>query len=253
MDDAIEASQAVIDQIQVVKKAMMAELLTKGLPGRHKKFKQTEIGELPEEWDLRLLDEVTTKVTDGEHLSPTLSSKGHPILSAKHIREDQVVFQDYGLVAEEDFLRYRKRCDPMVGDVLIVSRGATIGRVHFLSQSAIPFCLMGSVIQVRPQPAVLDGAFLASFLVLDRSQRELVRASGSSAQQAIYLAHLKKMPVPVPTLGEQEAIAGVHHRFGNRLSAESAFLSSLQALKSALMSVLLTGEVRVRVDKDAAA
>jgi len=36
VDDAIEASQAVIDQLQVVKKAVMAELLTKGLPAATK-------------------------------------------------------------------------------------------------------------------------------------------------------------------------------------------------------------------------
>ena len=52
VDDVIEATQAVIDQLQVVKKAMMAELLTRGLPGRHTLFKQTEIGEVPEEWRL---------------------------------------------------------------------------------------------------------------------------------------------------------------------------------------------------------
>ena len=60
VDDAIEASQAVIDQLQVVKKAMMAELLTKGLPGRHKKFKQTEIGEVPEEWSFGDVGEVAS-------------------------------------------------------------------------------------------------------------------------------------------------------------------------------------------------
>ena len=48
VDEAIEATQAVLDQLHVVKKAMMAELLTRGLPGRHTRFKQTEIGEVPE-------------------------------------------------------------------------------------------------------------------------------------------------------------------------------------------------------------
>ena len=57
VDEAIEATQAVIDQLQVVKKAMMAELLTRGLPGRHTKFKMTEIGEIPEAWEVRPVGE----------------------------------------------------------------------------------------------------------------------------------------------------------------------------------------------------
>ena len=51
VDDAIEKTRAVIDQVQVVKRGLMQELLTRGLPGRHTRFKQTEIGEIPEEWD----------------------------------------------------------------------------------------------------------------------------------------------------------------------------------------------------------
>ena len=35
VDDVIEKTQAVIDQVQVVKRGLMQELLTRGLPGRH--------------------------------------------------------------------------------------------------------------------------------------------------------------------------------------------------------------------------
>ena len=52
VDDAIEKTQAVIDQVQVVKRGLMQELLTRGLPERHTEFKQTEIGRLPAEWEV---------------------------------------------------------------------------------------------------------------------------------------------------------------------------------------------------------
>ena len=44
VDDAIEKTQAVIDQVQVAKRGLMQVLLTQDLPGRHTRFKQTEIG-----------------------------------------------------------------------------------------------------------------------------------------------------------------------------------------------------------------
>ena len=63
VDDAIEKTQAVIDQVQVVKRGLMQELLTRGLPGRHTRFKQTEIGEIPESWDRsRCLTEVLENI-----------------------------------------------------------------------------------------------------------------------------------------------------------------------------------------------
>ena len=58
VDDAIEKTQAVIDQVQVVKRGLMQELLTRGLPGRHTRFKQTEIGEIPEKWSLATLSQL---------------------------------------------------------------------------------------------------------------------------------------------------------------------------------------------------
>ena len=60
VDDAIEKTQAVIDQVQVVKRGLMQELLTRGLPGWHTRFKQTEIGEIPEEWEVVELVSVAT-------------------------------------------------------------------------------------------------------------------------------------------------------------------------------------------------
>lgn len=60
VDDAIEKTQAVIEQVQVVKKGLMQELLTRGLPGRHTKFKQTEVGAAPEAWEVRALGEVAS-------------------------------------------------------------------------------------------------------------------------------------------------------------------------------------------------
>ena len=58
VDDAIEKTQAVIDQVQAVKRGLMQELLTRGLPGRHTRFKQTEIGEIPESWELLSLGQL---------------------------------------------------------------------------------------------------------------------------------------------------------------------------------------------------
>jgi type I restriction enzyme, S subunit len=52
VEEAIDATQAVIDQLQIVKKSMMAGLLTRGLPGRHTRFKQTEVGEVPVTWEV---------------------------------------------------------------------------------------------------------------------------------------------------------------------------------------------------------
>ena len=49
VDEAIQATEAVIAQTRRVKEGLLQELLTKGIG--HTRFKQTEIGEIPEGWE----------------------------------------------------------------------------------------------------------------------------------------------------------------------------------------------------------
>ena len=59
-DDAIERTQSVIDQMRIVKRSLMQQLLTQGIPGWHTRFRKTEIGEIPEDWELVELASVAT-------------------------------------------------------------------------------------------------------------------------------------------------------------------------------------------------
>ena len=70
VDDAIEKTQAVMDQMQVVKRGLVQELLTRGLPGQHARFKQTEIGEVPADWEVVELSQLGTIVGGGTPASP---------------------------------------------------------------------------------------------------------------------------------------------------------------------------------------
>ena len=56
VDEAIAATQSVIDQTRKVKQGLLQDLLTRGIG--HTRFKQTEIGEIPEAWEVKRLDSV---------------------------------------------------------------------------------------------------------------------------------------------------------------------------------------------------
>src|SRR5699024_4061630 len=50
VDEAIEKTEQIIDQTEQVKKGLMQQLLTKGIG--HKEFKETSIGDIPENWKI---------------------------------------------------------------------------------------------------------------------------------------------------------------------------------------------------------
>ena len=57
VDEQIDNVDALIEKNKELKKGLMQTLLTKGIG--HTKFKKTEIGEIPEEWEVKILDEIS--------------------------------------------------------------------------------------------------------------------------------------------------------------------------------------------------
>lgn len=245
VDEVIENTQKQIDKLQDLKKATMNELLTKGIG--HTEFKDTELGRIPKSWEVKTLGDMVLKITDGEHLSPDIVSHGKPILSAKDIREDGVHISGAKFVEPTAFQKMLSRCNPEFGDVLVVSRGATIGRVT-LNNLNIQFALMGSVILIKPAQEQLIGSFISLYLESETTQSEILGLSGSSAQQAIYLKDIKSLKLPVPRLIEQNRIAALVKSIDDQKKILKSKLSQTQSLKKSLMQDLLTGKIRVTVN-----
>ena len=248
VDDAIAASQAVIDQIQVVKKALMAELLTKGLPGRHHRFKQTEIGEVPEAWDIRPLGDVASvergRFSHRPRNDPRFFGGDTPFVqtgdvaaSGGRLRRFSQTLNDAGLAVSRLF----------PAGTIVLTIAANIGDTGI---AAFPVAFPDSLVGIQAGQSV-DNRFLE--LVLRTRKKELDDAAPQNAQKNINLEILRPVLIQVPPLSEQVEIADAVEAIDDRLSSEKDALSALRATKSALMSVLLTGELRVRVDEEVAA
>lgn len=250
VDDVIEKTRAQIDKLKDLKTGMMQELLTKGIGSGgvpHTEFKDSPVGRIPVSWNVVPCGDVCNKITDGEHLSPKYVDKGLPILSAKDMRDYGIDLEGAKFVSEHDFAKMLKRCKPEYGDVLIVSRGATIGKTT-LNTSRTPFALMGSVILLKPNQKCL-GEFLSLFIASPFVQQSMLQLSGSSAQQAIYLKDIKDMPTPIPPIAEQKKIAHSITSIDSRIQALTHKLNASERLKKAVMQDLLTGKVRVKIDQ----
>lgn len=247
VDDAIEATQAVIDQLQVVKKAMMAELLTRGLPGRHTRFKQTEIGEVPEGWPMPRFEEITFRITYGFTNPMPTTESGPWMVTAANVRDGWI---DWDSVRHTDADAYRDlitdKSRPTINDVLITKDG-TLGRVALLDRDNV--CMNQSVASLRPIPQKVLPAFLAWSMRGPQMQERIIGDAGGSTIKHIYISKLAKTPVPIPPMAEQLELVSILENVEARMRLEEATSRALTTLKSALSSALLTGEIRVKPDE----
>jgi type I restriction enzyme S subunit len=259
VDDAIEATQAVIDQLQVVKKAMMAELLTRGLPGRHTRFKQSEIGEVPEEWSLCSIDDLGLSGEPAVRTGPFGSSMktkdfrphGVKVLTIQSLGEGRILRDGLFFVEDakaDELTEYRVRENDVV-----FSRVADIGRCAAISADEAGWLISPNLSRIRLDPAKADAVFLMYLITLSSTVARQVQAvAGNAGRPVITSTTLKAIRLPLPSPPEQRAIANAGRELEARLSLNEEYLHGLHDMKAALMSVLLTGEVRVVPDEVAA-
>jgi len=164
----------------------------------------------PSNAQTRPMESICTKITDGEHLRPKTIDSGIPFLSAKDVQEDEIRFDECLFVSRSDADKFLAKCRPEVGDIMLISRGATVGRVKRVDTDR-EFCLLGSVILIKPDPSVVLPEFLEAYLRRGSILAALLKSVGAenaSAQPAIYIKNIKSFPVCLPTIEEQNAILG---------------------------------------------
>lgn len=245
VDAVIDSSQAVINQLQVVKKSTMAELLTRGIPGRHTKFKMTEIGEVPEEWEMVL----------GEHLFTLAGGYGPTDLlfcqegSAIFLKVDDFNLPENRRGLHKSALRFEPKANSRVKtypakSLVFPKRGAAIfkNRVQIL---LAPATVDPNLMILLPGPR-LDPIFFAYEMI----HIGLYNLSDNSGIPQINNKHLYPYMFLVPSMDEQRAIRNIIESIDDRIDQEIEVGSAFKELKQSLMSVLLSGEVRVESTED---
>ena len=110
----------------------------------------------------------------------------------------------------------------------------------------------GYLVRFRTRGRILLPAFLKEYLNTAVYWRWVAARQRAQAQPNINAAEYGQLPVPLPSLDEQRKIADVAAGFNGIIRAAKAEVLGRRRLKRALMSVLLTGELRVTLDTEVA-
>ena len=247
MDDAIEKTQAIVEQVRTTKGGMIKELFTRGIPGRHTRFKQTEIGRMPAEWTMapgidlfRLAGGYGPSAIRFDDQGECLFVK---VDSFNHRTNRRLILHAEDCFSEINNPTIRLHAP---GSIVFPKRGAAIfkNRVR----------LLGTRSTVDPNLMVMTPKddLVPDFLMYLLIHIELFNLCDNSGIPQLNNKHLYPKLFPVPTIDEQEEIAKSIRATDDRIATEEEKMIGLTRLKQALMAVLLTGELRVGTDTEAA-
>ena len=248
VDEVIAKTEAVIAQLQIVKKAMMEQLLTKGMPDRHTRFKQTEIGEIPEEWEVVRAGELCEVITKGATPKVVTSAAPDcvPFLRVQNIgRRGEIDLSGSALfVTERTHTTELTRSQIRPGDVLMNIVGPPLGKVAVVPIS-IPKANINQAIALL-RPARIESEYLSLCLTAEHLFAWLLKqAKRTSSQLNLTLESCREFPLPLPERSERREIIACTVAMQLILDAQQTELVALREVKSSLSSSLLSGELRV--------
>ena len=253
VDTAIEKTQAQIDKLNDLKTGMMQELLTKGIgpDGKpHTEFKDSPVGRIPVEWEVRTAEEVCTNIVDCVNkTAPTVDyATPYRMIRTSNIREGKINTKDLRFVDKETFKQWSRRITLEDGD-LIFTREAPVGEVGILKNSKGYF-LGQRTMMYRVDTTKLDNYFFLHSLQSEHCKNQFADLSGGSTVAHLRVPDCEKILLPIPPILEQKKISRCLNEIEDKGVSTSAKLSTLKNLKKALMQDLLTGKVRVTPDPE---
>ena len=258
MDEAIEQTEALIAKYQQIKAGLMHDLFTRGVtpdgqlrPTRAEAphlYKESPLGWIPKEWEMKPCIEICEKITVGIVVRPTqyYVSEGIPAFRSANIRETGIDPSDLVFISPRaNALLIKSQLQ--AGDVVSVRTGypgtSAVVPAEFSGVNCIDLLISRPTQEVR-------SLFLANWINSSFGKNQVLRKQGGLAQQHFNVGELRDLLVIVPTISEQDDIITRLDSISTRISLEEALSAKLRAQKRGLMQDLLTGRVPVKAPKN---
>jgi type I restriction enzyme S subunit len=208
-------------------------------------YKQTDVGVIPQEWDVRRLGDLGTVVRGG---SPRPA--GDPryfngdfipwltVAALTNIPENQLtVSETVGFLTKEGSRHSRTLVD---GTLIIANSGATLGVAKLLGVTCCANDGIAAIINQR----LGDKPFVCFYINTQTKNLREVVATGNG-QPNLNTRLIREMAIPFPPPAEQRVIAEALSDVNGLLGSLERLIAKKRDLKQAAMQHLLTGQTRL--------
>jgi len=238
---AIEAQERIIATTTELKKALMQKLFTEGL--RSEPQKQTEIGPVPESWEVVKLSDVCQFQSGGtpSKKNPEFWQGTIPWVSPKDMKRPRL--SDVEDHISQEALESGSKLAP-AGSVFVVVRGMILAKTVPVALAEVPMAIN------QDMKAIVPGSKLRSDFLLyamETFRENLFKKVGRSGHGTCTLMghEVAAFKIPLPDLNTQEEIARALALIDSKSSSARAKRSALQDLLRTLLHELMNAKTRV--------
>lgn len=251
VDEEIEKTKEVIEATEKLKKGLMQNFFTRGIG--HKKFKQTELGEIPESWEIggfeNLVDSENKNAIKPGPFGSALKKefyvpKGYKIYGQEQVLNSDPYFGDYFVDDEKYKSLEAFKVSP---EDLLISLVGTIGKTLIVPNDAVPGIINPRLLKITLDHKKADVRFVEYLLHSSLLIRQMAGKSHGGTMSILNKGMLMSVKLPIPSKPEQEEIAKILSTVDEKIAVNKKLLTKQTELKKGLMQDLLSGVKRVKV------
>ena len=211
-------------------------------------YKQTEIGVIPENWDIGSLKEAFQRLDAGVSVNSDESAySDYYVLKTSAVRNGFVNAKEAKPVVRADYPRLK--CPVKKGSIIIsrMNTPAMVGECGFCAEEAPNTFLPDRLWQVEPSASKYDFQWL-NYLLNTEKYSAAIRATAtgtSNSMKNIAKDRLLEILIPKPTLPEQQRIAEALSDMDELIASLEKLIAKKKAIKQGAMQELLPGKRRL--------
>ncbi|MDA9223793.1 restriction endonuclease subunit S [Tateyamaria sp.] len=191
-------------------------------------------------WKTVELANVCDLITCGVAKRPDYVETGIPFLSAKNVKKQKVIWDDYKHITLEAHRALTKHNKPEIGDVLY-TRVGSFGEAAIVDKD-VEFSIFVSLTLIKPKPILLN-KFLIYYLNSPMGKSLAKKGVSSSGVGNLNVGVVRKFPIPLPPLAEQQRIVAkldaAFAEIDTLAKAKRNKHASLQRISTKRLSVLV--------------
>jgi len=247
VQNAIEKTEKVINATKQLKKSMMKHLFTYGAVAVDEidrvKLKESEIGLIPEHWEVVRLGEVAEISSGGSAPQGKKYFEGNsPFIRVQHLDNDNYKVKGCDYITDEAVKKYKLKLYPK-DTIIFPKSGASI---YLEKRAKLPFdaYIVSHLMAVRSKSRLL----LQDYLFFNLVSKKLSKDKADN-YPTLNISEISQIPIPLPPLDEQQKIANILTTIDQKIQAEEKKKTALKNLFKTLLRQLMTGKIRVKKTK----
>ena len=204
-------------------------------------YKITEFGEIPEEWNISKLSEITELITKGA--TPMtygfdFEDEGINFIKVENIMESGKIDKNSLLKISEECNNKLSRSKIQKGDILMSIAG-TLGRTAIISEEVIPANTNQALAIIRLKK-INNVDYINKTLSSSYIKKHINMIGTVGAQPNLSLKQIGDFNILLPSIKEQEKIASILSTVDEQIDNIDALIEKNKELKKGLMQTLLT-------------